>query len=112
MTGKIIPRFIEFFPSSKQISQWSHEAIKEHKIEEILHVTSDYIRTMAFVFSGGVRCPKHGDLGASLPELPENRLVLPKSALIGRLIFHGGKYLDKLVIEDQEGYVMGVLDGS
>jgi hypothetical protein len=81
-------------------------------LEEVLHVTEKYIRTLAFVFTNNIRCPKHGDLGCNLPESPENRLILPKNGLIGRVIFHGGKYLDKLIIEDQDGYVMGTLDGS
>lgn len=94
------------------MAAWTHEHISEHRIEEILHVTNDYIRSLAFMFTNNIRCPHYGDLGCSLPNEPENKLILPKTGLIGKMIFHGGVYLDKLIIEDQEGYVMGVLDGS
>jgi hypothetical protein len=67
---------------------------------------------MAFLFTNNIRCPKHGELGMNLPFHPENRLILPKDVKIGKLIFHGGDYLDKLIIESTDGYVMGILDGS
>lgn len=106
MPEDYIARQINYTPSRDTVSRWTHKALKEFDITQVLHRTDQSIETLAFVFSDGSMTPPSHLSGQTFT----HALSLPVGEEIGKIIFHAGVFLDGLEIYDRENHIIGEID--